>query len=541
MEGMYTTAGGDGGTGRVGVRRSRRKRGEQIPAGPVTPYDGCGMCLVALRRLSRKTDVTWSPERQADHDLAAARSVGGHVIAWADDWEVSGATDPLTRPGLGPWLRGEMGPYAGLVGPSVDRIGRNQRDVLNTAYTNNEWGRLLVTYGHDGPWNLADPVDEMRLSMESFGAQTELRAMEKRNRDEAAKARAQGRPSNAAAYGFEYVRKSRSGRIDHVVIDLEAAAVVREVARRFLADETGTITPFTEAARLNRAGVLSPADYKAVKNGREPEGSLWTARSLIYILTSERSLGYLMHNERPVLDTVSGQPVRLCEGLWDRPTRDALVAKCQPKTAPEKRSPGPRAPRGTRLGSGRGTCGTCGHSITVFTRPDGLAYRCNGRAKGAPGSLECRPAPSIKLSILDAELTSWFLARYGTGQITRKEYDPGTGHGARIAELKADRARLRSDRQAGLYEDEDDAEWFREQYARIGREIKELQTQPERPAGMRMVPTGKTVAQAWAEAPDDAARREMLASYGVTFKLYPAGRKRLEITGMDLHALAAAA
>ena len=27
---------------------------------------------------------------------------GGHIIAWADDWEVSGATDPLTRRGFGP-------------------------------------------------------------------------------------------------------------------------------------------------------------------------------------------------------------------------------------------------------------------------------------------------------------------------------------------------------------------------------------------------------------------------------------------------------
>lgn len=58
--------------------------------------------------------------------------MGGHIIGWADDWEVSGATDLLTRPELGPWLRGETGPYDGIVGSAVDRIGRNTRDVLNT-------------------------------------------------------------------------------------------------------------------------------------------------------------------------------------------------------------------------------------------------------------------------------------------------------------------------------------------------------------------------------------------------------------------------
>ncbi|WP_328743514.1 hypothetical protein OG436_34300 [Streptomyces caniferus] len=46
-------------------------------------------------------------------------------MGWADDWEVSGATDPVTRPRLGPWLRDERGPYDGLVAAAVDRLGRN--------------------------------------------------------------------------------------------------------------------------------------------------------------------------------------------------------------------------------------------------------------------------------------------------------------------------------------------------------------------------------------------------------------------------------
>ncbi|MFD4505387.1 hypothetical protein [Streptomyces sp. NPDC058457] len=51
--------------------------------------------------------ATSSPERQREYVLTAAASVGGHIIGWADDWEVSGATDPMTRPKLGPWLRDE--------------------------------------------------------------------------------------------------------------------------------------------------------------------------------------------------------------------------------------------------------------------------------------------------------------------------------------------------------------------------------------------------------------------------------------------------
>ncbi|MEW2624783.1 recombinase family protein [Streptomyces sp. NPDC048106] len=98
------------------------------------PYDGCGKCLLGVRRLSRMKLATSSPERQREDVLTAAASVGGHIIGWADDWEVSGATDPMTRPKPGPWLRDERGPYDGLVAAAVDRLGRNVVDCLNTGY-----------------------------------------------------------------------------------------------------------------------------------------------------------------------------------------------------------------------------------------------------------------------------------------------------------------------------------------------------------------------------------------------------------------------
>jgi len=73
------------------------------------PWDGRGRCLVGVRRLSRMKAATTSPERQRADVLSAVAAIGGHIIGWADDWEVSGTTDPVTRPQLGPWLRDEMG------------------------------------------------------------------------------------------------------------------------------------------------------------------------------------------------------------------------------------------------------------------------------------------------------------------------------------------------------------------------------------------------------------------------------------------------
>lgn len=44
-------------------------------------------------RLSQMSAATSSPRRQRHNVPDIVASVGGHVIAWADDWEVSGATD----------------------------------------------------------------------------------------------------------------------------------------------------------------------------------------------------------------------------------------------------------------------------------------------------------------------------------------------------------------------------------------------------------------------------------------------------------------
>jgi hypothetical protein len=45
-----------------------------------TDYDGCGKCLAGVRRLSRKSDASNSPEKQGGQVENAAASVGAHII-----------------------------------------------------------------------------------------------------------------------------------------------------------------------------------------------------------------------------------------------------------------------------------------------------------------------------------------------------------------------------------------------------------------------------------------------------------------------------
>jgi site-specific DNA recombinase len=498
-----------------------------------TPYDGCGLCFVGMRRLSRKTDKTHSPAKQMKKVLASVREVGGHVIGWADDIEVSGATDPMTRPGFGPWLRGENGPYDGIAGAAVDRIGRNVRDVLNTAYSAFESGKHLVTSDHVGFWDLSDPDQEADLLSKAATAQGEHRAIAKRNREETERARSEGDVKNQNSYGYKYVRLVPTGGVDHVAIDEPAAAIIREVANNILNDQTGTVTPYTEAARLSRAAILSPADHRGVMYGRKPTGRTWTGRTVAFILTSEAALGFLMHGNKAVIGP-DGQPVRIAPELWDRATRTALIAKCAPKRK------GNRAPKGTHLLTGRGTCGQCNGRLWV-SGPNGIpTWGCTARVRGVPASQHCKPAPTIYMATLDQQVTEFFISRYGAGERMEQRWDPGTGYAGRIAELEHNRNRLKDDRRAGLYDAPDEQVWFRTEYKRITQEIAELKKLPERPSAMRLMPTGQTVAEAWQEAPDDAARREMLAEYNVHVVLFPRSVKnRVVITGRELPILAA--
>lgn len=480
---------------------------------PVTAYDGCGKCFVAVRRLSRKTDATSSPERQARQNIEAVDAVDGHIIGWADDWEVSGATNPLDRPALGPWLRNENGPYAGIVGPDVSRIGRNMRDALNTGWMMKDTGRLLVTANH-GVWDLDDPGQENQFTAEAWGAQMELRAIQKRNVDAMANARAAGRPNHKNSYGYRYVRLTPKGRIDHQEVDPEAAEIIRDVARRLLDDDSGTVTIFTEAVRLNRKGVLSPRDYRAVMYGREPQGLPWHAKTLKNILLSPAALGYLMHQNKPVLRP-DGHPVQLAEPLWDNATRDALIAKLAPKRK------NTRVSSGVHLLTGRVYCGNCDHKLYCSVRSYETRYVCTTRVRGVPGCEHCKPGPSMLAEPLERFVTERFLETWGPTPLLRREFDPGTGYGERITELKRDRARLESDRAAGLYDLPEDEARFRENHARMSAEIRDLSALPDRPASLLWKPTGQIVADQWNAAEDDAERREILATYGIKVILYP--------------------
>ncbi|WP_328829538.1 recombinase family protein [Streptomyces sp. NBC_00252] len=500
-----------------------------------TDYDGCGKCLVAVRRLSRKTESTNSPEKQGDLIVRAANEVGAHIIAWADDWEVSGATNPRDRAQFGPWLRGEQGPYDGIVGAAVDRIGRNARDVLNTAYETYESGQLLITADHPGVWDLSDPDQESELLVKALGAQLEHRSTRRRIQDEHVRARKAGQVKKKPSYGYMYVRKVPMGKVEKIVFHPDSSREIRKVAERILIDTTGKITISTEITRLTRAGVLTPHELLAEMYGRKPKMKPWTYQSLKQILWSEAALGYLMHKGKPVIGD-NGRPIQIAPPLWDSATREALIEKTKRKPGSRHDGKKARAAQGTTLLVDIGTCGCCRERLNIN---GSKGYGCTARVRGIISSKDCKPAPTMKIRRLDARVTNWFLEEYGDGQVMKKVFTPGTNYATQVADLERDRKRLRDDRNAGLYDSDDDAEWYRTEYKRMGDEISRLKELPEQAPQVVMVPTGRTVADEWAAARDDAERREILNDFEVRVELFSLqAKERVKITGKNVYDIA---
>lgn len=468
-------------------------------------------------RLSQMNDNSNSPDKQVRHVRGVARKNGAHIIAWVQDWDVSGAVDPMERKGFGPRLRDEMGPYDGIAASAVDQIGRDLLSVLSVGRHMTLTRRLILTHDHDGPWDLKDENDEQQFTFKALLAQGELRSIQRRTGQTAVNMREIGRKYERISYGFKYVPVGDGWVVDHIALDQEAADVMREAARRIATawqnrkpDRRATISCSTEIKRLNQAGVLSPNDHRAVQYGKEPKGIPWSAKTLRCILISKAALGYLMHDGRPVLDR-EGRPIRIRkEQLWDSSMHKVLVEACTPQ-----RSDKGRAAKSSAMLIELTDCGLCTVPIRIHShKKDERTYRCLGRQNGLPQSNGCQPAPSMPIDEADKYVAEWFLNRFGVTELSEQFYDPGTDVGARIVNLKGDRERLREDRAAGLYNSAEDTEWYRQTLIAMGEQLAELEKIPLREPGMYWRPTGRTVADEWNAAVSAVARREILRDYG---------------------------
>ncbi|MFF4855419.1 hypothetical protein ACFY2N_11035 [Streptomyces rubiginosohelvolus] len=141
------------------------------------------------------------------------------------------------------------------------------------------------------------------------------------------------------------------------------------------------------------------------------------------MLLSEAAMGYLVHQGKPVIDR-TGNSVRLCEGLWNRTTHNALKEVLRAGDTPYRGRKTNRSYLLTEVA----LCGQCHNRLFTQTSADAPPrYACTVRNKGWMNAQHCRPAPNMRVANLDALVEGWFLEKFGHGAIVETVYDSGNG------------------------------------------------------------------------------------------------------------------
>jgi DNA invertase Pin-like site-specific DNA recombinase len=290
--------------------------------------------VVGAIRLSKYTDVSTSPEVQTEFIYEGAGAVGGELVGWANDTDISALkTTPWEREQLRYWLdRPEE--WDAMIWQRMDRAVRSMADMADLGrYAKKHGKRLLFASGPGGgrlELDFSSPMSELIMLILAFAAQLEGQTIMERNKGAAAHLQSLGRwAGGIIPYGTIPVRKTFSdgnegwwlGRdVDttwkHVMEMVEMAlegqgyAAIRDY---FRAEKI--ITPKNHRARL----ATPPRDF-------DPN-SQWSDTTIRDILRSQTLRGYQVKENGSVVRDADGNPVRAGEAQVDDDTWFQLQAK----------------------------------------------------------------------------------------------------------------------------------------------------------------------------------------------------------------------
>lgn len=185
-----------------------------------------------------------------------------------------------------------------------------------------------------------------------------------------------------APYGY----KKDPEKKGHLIIDTEAAAVVREIFDMYLSGAGRTAI----ARYLNERGVLSPAGYKKAngekyKNNSDIEGAKWHDRTVAEILRNEVYIGNLVQNKFHSISykTKIKKPVPECERIRIENTHEPIIDKAVFMAAKSISAGRTNNYAGSRTGvnvfSGKIFCGKCGSPLRTSVCNHKRYLRCGGK------------------------------------------------------------------------------------------------------------------------------------------------------------------
>lgn len=471
------------------------------------------MKVAIYARISRVTEATTSVDRQVEHCRAFAAQRGWAVVDIYTDEGVSGALDPERRPAMGELLN-RLGDYDAIVFYRLDRIARSvvgTHDLLKRA----EAAKVAMVSVTE-PFDTSSAIGRAMVTMTATFAELERGMIKERAADARRKLLADGKfVGGRFPYGLTPApHPSGKGRV--LVRDPEAVKIIRQMAT-WLVDERCSTTEI--AKRLNAAGVPTSRMRGATAKA-EAEPTSWRGNAVRQILRNQVQRGYLVDRRGDVERGDDGAPIV----QWAPVLNDAEWTDVQHRL--DELASGPRAVRHDSFWLTPVTrCAVCRYRLTQTRAHGRYGLKC-----ARPNEQRHRPAPFIRRDELAAWVDTEVIRLLGNAEVIERVWVPGSDVTAELADVRAAIARLRDDRDAGLYSGEEDAAEYRERLARLIRRRDTLAAIPVVEPHWETRATGQRFGDVWATA-DGTRKRELLDQMGLRVWVAPGNRSRNQPVG----------
>lgn len=432
------------------------------------------MKLLQAARLSRLGDASTGLDKQ-DLDCQRYAELGSHEITHVcADSDVSGDTDPWTRPQLGPYLSDPqlVGTYDGIVASHVDRLARSTVHFMRLLHWADEHHKTIITTGEQGI-DFSTPVGKLLGYIISWLGEQELAAIKRRSIATQRYLKDNDFLVGRPPWGYKIIDKG-----DHkgLAVDEDLKPYLRGMIDRALAGDT-----------LN--SICQWLDDSGIK---PPRKKPWHPKSISQILHNPVLMGRRKNS--------SGKTDLSFDGLLSSNEFNALQTSLDNR--PTRRGP---VSSTTAMLTGVAVCASCGGPMYRFRaktkRKDGTSnintyYRCKGTDRNPS---RCRNM--VPLADLDAWVDEWFTGdAFGNTEIVERIILPGTGHEDDIASVEQD-----------IRELDLDSPDFDSRLAALRTERSRLIALPTEPDQTIERPTGVLVKDLWPTLSAQQKRSYLLA------------------------------
>ncbi|NGO76172.1 recombinase family protein [Streptomyces sp. YC504] len=459
------------------------------------------MRIAIYARISRVTERTTSVERQIAHAQALAAQRQWTVADVYSDEGVSGALDPDDRPQMSVMLS-RLGLYDAIVFYRIDRLARSTVAFADLMQRCQEAGVALVSVTE--PMDLSTPMGRAMAEIIAVFARLERDMIKERSMDARRSLLEVGKfVGGRFPYGLTPVpHESGKGRI--LVRDEEAAPILRRMASMIIDGSSATQV----AKWLNDQGVQTSRQRGATAKTK-PADTYWRGNAVRAVLRNPQLIGQRRLPDGRTETGPDGMPLQVWEPVLTLAEWDAVQGALDALNG---------APKVRRHDSHwlqpLTECAVCGYRLTQTQTHGHTGLKC-----ARPNEQRHRPAPYIRLEHLESWVLETLRDRYGHMSLTERVWIPGSDHSAERGHVETAIRRMRADRDAGLFDGEEDERAFAERMAALLSRRRVLAGLSDTPGRWEVRDTGKSVLESLT-GPDGAT--EFMVSAGLVVRVQPA-------------------